>query len=127
MADEAARLFIAIYTDADVHGGLATQLRLRGFDAISAYEAGNAKLDNSDQLEYAISQRRAILTCNIKDFEPLVKEWWRADRKHYGVIVSEQIPIGEMLRRIVRLLNMASAGEMENSYRDLAEFADRSD
>lgn len=127
MANEAARLFIALYTDADVHGGLAAQLRRRGFDAISAYEAGNATLDDADQLEYAVSQRRAILTCNIKDFAPLVEEWWEAGRKHYGVIVSEQIPIGEMLRRVVRLLNTVSAEEMENGYRDLAEFAGRGD
>lgn len=127
MANEAARLFIALYTDADVHGGLAAQLRRRGFDAISAYEAGNARLDDPDQLEYAVSQRRAILTCNIKDFEPLVKEWWQVGRKHYGVIVSEQLQIGEMLRRVVRLLNTVSADEMENGYRVLAEFADQGD
>jgi hypothetical protein len=125
MANEAARLFIAVYTD--VHGGLAAQLRRRGFDAVSAYEVGNARPDDSDQLEYAANQRRAILTCNIKDFEPLFEEWWQAGRKHYGVIVSEQLPIGEMLRRVVRLLNTMSADEMENGYRDLAEFTDRSD
>ena len=123
MASEATRLFVALYTDADVHGGLAAQVRRRGFDAISAYEAGNAALDDSDQLEYAVSQRRAILTCNARHFEPLLEEWWQADRKHYGVIISEQVPIGEMLRRVIRLLNTVSADEIENGYRDLAEFA----
>ena len=67
MADEFARLFVAIYTDADIHGGLAAQIRLRGFDAISAYETGNAELSDPDQLAYAVSQRRAILTCNLLD------------------------------------------------------------
>ncbi len=124
MADEAARLFVTLYTDADVHGVLAAQIRRRGFDAISAYEAGNAALDDNDQLAYAASQRRAILTCNARHFEPLFEEWWRAGRKHYGVIVTEQLPVGEMLRRVLRLLNAVSAEEMENSYRDLAEFAD---
>ena len=125
MANEAERLFIALYTDADIHGRLAAQLRGNGFDAISAYEASNAQLDDSDQLEYAASHRRAILTCNAKDFEPLVKEWWWAGRKHYGVIVSEQLPLGEMLRRVMRLLNTLSSDEMENGYRDLGEFAER--
>ena len=68
MAHEPERLFIALYTDADVHGKLAGQIRRRGFDAISAYEAGNAQLDDPDQLEYSVNQRRTILTCNIKDF-----------------------------------------------------------
>lgn len=126
MANEAARLFVALYTDADVHGGLAAQIRRRGFDAVSAYEAGSAELDDPDQLEYAVSQRRAILTCNIRHFEPLLKDWWQAGRKHYGIVVSEQLPIGEMLRRVMRFLNAVSVDEMENAYRDLAEFADRS-
>jgi hypothetical protein len=125
MADQNTRIFIALYTDADVHGGLATQIRRRGFDAISAYEADNASLDDPDQLEYAASQRRAILTCNAKDFVPLLEEWWPAGRKHYGVIVSEQLPIGEMLRRVLRLLNTISADEMEDEFWNLAEFADR--
>jgi len=127
MENETARLFITLYTDADVHGKLAAQLRRRGFDVISAYEIGNAQLDDPDQLEYAISQRRALLTCNARDFAPLVEEWSWTGRKHYGVIASEQIPIGEMLRRLVRFLNTVTADEMENGYRDLAEFADRSD
>ena len=125
MANDAPRLFIALYTDADVHGGLAAQIRRRGFDAISAYEAGNATLDDEDQLKYAASQRRAILTCNAKHFEPLFERWWQAGRKHYGVIVSEQMPIGEMLRRVLRLLNAVSADEMDNGYRDLAQFANQ--
>lgn len=124
MADEATRLFVTLYTDADVHGALAAQIRRRGFDAISAYEVGNAALDDNDQLAYAVSQRRAILTCNARHFEPLFEEWWQAGRKHYGVIVTEQLPLGEMLRRVLRLLNAISAEEMENSYRDLAEFGD---
>lgn len=125
MADESARLFVAIYTDADIHGGLAAQIRLRGFDAISAYETGSAELSDPDQLAYAVSQRRAILTCNAKDFAPLSDSWWQTGRQHYGIIVSEQLPLGEMLRRMLRLLDSISADTLENGYRNLAEFAGR--
>jgi len=125
MAEQATRLFIALYTDADVHAGLAARIRRRVFDAISAYEAGNASLDDPDQLKYAVSQRRAILTCNAKDFVPLLEEWWQAGRKHYGIIASEQVPIGEMLRRVLRMLNTISAEDMEDGFRNLAAFADR--
>ena len=126
MADESEkRLFVAIYTDADVHGKLASHIRLRGFDALSAYEAGNAALDDPDQLAFATSQGRAILTCNAKDFAPLMEEWWDQGRKHYGVIVSEQLVLGEMLRRVLRLLDSVSAEELENSFRDLGEFTSR--
>lgn len=103
----------------------ASPSRRRGFDAISAYEADHAALDDDDQLKYAAGQRRAVLTCNAKHFEPLFEGWWQAGRKHCGVIVSEQMPIGEMLRRVLRLLNTVSADEMENGYRDWPEFADQ--
>jgi len=55
---------------------------------------------------------------------PLLDEWFQAGRKHYGVIVSEQVPIGEMLRRALRMLNTISADDMEDGFRNLAEFAD---
>ncbi len=125
MADKIERLFITLYTDADVHGKLAAQIRARGFDAISAYEAGHAALDDLEQLEYATSQQRAILTCNARHFAPLYQQWWQAKRKHYGIIVSQQLPVGEMLRRVLCMLNQLSAEELENGYRNLAEFSER--
>jgi len=38
MAEDDDSLFITLYTDADVHGELAKQVRGRGFKARSAYE-----------------------------------------------------------------------------------------
>ncbi len=125
MADAETSLFIRLYTDADVHGKLARLVRQRGFDAVSAYEVGNGGLDDPEQLAYAASQRRAIVTCNIKHFAPLFDEYWQASQEHYGIIVSAQLPIGEMLRRVLLLLNSVSVDEMRNNYKNLAEFAER--
>lgn len=75
MGNTQAGVTITLYTDADVHGKLAQQLRNSGYDVISAYEAGNAALNDPEQLEFAVSQGRAILTCNAKDFAPLFQEW----------------------------------------------------
>lgn len=123
MAVTETYLFIKLYTDADVHGKLAGLIRQHKFDAVSAYEAGNSRLDDPDQLAYAVSQRRAILTCNIRHFAPLFDAYWQTGRKHYGIIVSAQLPVGEMLRRVLRLLDNVPAGEMQNNYKNLAEFA----
>ncbi len=57
----AARLFIGLYTDADVDQELARQLRRRGFDAMSAREVNNYLSTDNEQLEFAITQRWAIL------------------------------------------------------------------
>ncbi len=122
MADVGEALFIKLYTDADIHGKLAELIRQKQFDAVSAYETGNKRLDDSEQLAYAVSQGRAILTCNICHFAPLFDEYWQASRKHYGIIVSEQLPIGEMLRRMLNLLDSVSADEMRNNWKNLAEF-----
>jgi hypothetical protein len=116
------RLYIALYTDADVDGRLAKQIRLRNFDAISAYEVGNGALEDDAQFEFAANQRRAIVTHNAHDFEPLVAQYYAQGKNHFGLIVAEQLPIGELLRRLLRLLNAVDADEMKNSYRDLGEF-----
>ncbi|MFQ5814310.1 MAG: DUF5615 family PIN-like protein [Anaerolineae bacterium] len=121
----AEQLFVALYTDADVIPKLARLLHERDFDAVSAHEVGNAELEDSEHLAYAASQGRAILTYNTKDYAPLFDEYWWAGREHYGLIVSEQLPIGELLCQVLRFLNTVTADEMQNNYKDLGEFAER--
>ncbi len=121
----AGPLFVALYTDADITPKLARLLRERGFDAVAAHEVGNAELEDAEHLAYAASQGRAILTYSSKDYAPLVDQYWWAGKEHHGIIVSEQLPVGELLRRVLRFLNTMTADEMRNNYRDLAEFAAR--
>jgi hypothetical protein len=125
MSAEATPLFIALYTDADVGSDLAKQLRERGFDAVSALELGRYRLSDQEQFDYAVSEERAILTFNIKHFTSLFEIYWNAGTAHYGVIVSEQIPFGELLRRALNLLNTVTADEMKNNIKYLGEFVER--
>ena len=53
---EEPRLFIALYTDADVDQALARELRARGFDAVSPRDVANHALSDQAQLDYAIAQ-----------------------------------------------------------------------
>lgn len=64
---------IRIYTDEDIDGNLAPQLRRRGYSAVSCAEAGNANQELPDewQLEYATRNGRAILSHNIADYVKL--------------------------------------------------------
>lgn len=118
-------LSVALYLDADVDRKLAEQLRAKGFEAISAREVGNDELSDEAQLAYAVAQKRALLTHNVRHFVPMFKEWWNAGKSHHGIIVSEQLPIGEMLRRTLELLNTITADEMVNNIKNLAEFAEQ--
>jgi hypothetical protein len=118
-------LFITLYTDADVHGELAAKVRERGFEAWSAYEKKRAGLTDDEQLEYAAEQSGTLLTHNIKHFEPLYRQWHAAGTHHAGIVVSQRLGVGELLRRVLRLLNRVAADEMRDNLKNLAEFAER--
>jgi hypothetical protein len=122
MAVDPPRLYIALYTDQDVDAELAQMIRAEGHDAISTYEAGNAGQSDREQLQYAAQHQRALLTHNSKHFDPLFNEFAEQRFEHYGLITSQQLHVGEMLRRVLRLLDSVSAEEMKGNYKNLGEF-----
>ncbi|MCP4608493.1 MAG: hypothetical protein GY845_07250 [Planctomycetes bacterium] len=120
-----ATLFIRLYLDADVNIRLARNLRQVNYDCVSAHEVGNSGLDDESQLTFAAREDRTLLTHNIQDFVPIFERWWYARQNHSGIVVSQQIQLGELQRRVMRLLDTVTADEMINNIRNLAEFADR--
>lgn len=67
----------------------------------------------------------AILTYNIQDFIKLAQTWHASGRKHAGIIVSEQFSqrsFGELLRRVLRLLDSITAEEIHNRVVYLQQF-----
>ena len=62
---------IKFYLDEDVDENLAVALVREGFDIITTKEVGNKKNPDDLQVQYAVSQKRAVLTHNAKDFIPL--------------------------------------------------------
>ena len=105
---------IKLYIDEDVRKLLAKVLRDRGYDALSSEEAGMNGKSDAEQLEFAISQGRAILTHNISHFAKLAEEYVANNRHHYGVLFSQQIEFGELLRRTIRFLSARSAEQIMN-------------
>lgn len=93
---------LTLYTDEDVDADLADQLRRDGYDVLSCRDAGNAHQGFSDewQLHFAVTQGRAILVHNIRDYVPLDESWRRRGEEHFGIIMVEQLPIGELVRRV---------------------------
>jgi hypothetical protein len=63
-------------------------------------------------LQYATEQGRVIFTFNRGDFFRLHTEWLRNDQHHSGIIVSDQVGIGVILRRLLRLIDEKSASDM---------------
>lgn len=117
--NELSALFVKVYLDEDVHKRLAQALRLRGFDVVSAYEVGHQQVDDKDHLAYAADQNRAIVTFNIPDFVRLHRDYVLSGKEHWGIILSEQLPISEMVHRLLYFLNHVTADEIKNQLRYL--------
>jgi TnpA family transposase len=77
------------------------------------------------QLIFATERRTALLTYNAQDFIPLARAWYRDGREHAGIVISEQMSqgrLGELLRRVLRLLNTVTAENMQNRIVFLQQF-----
>ena len=118
-------LYIRLYLDADVDVRLAGWLRSAGYDCVSARELGHHTLGDEAILEYAAGERRTLFTHNTQDFVPIFRRWWHAERSHAGIIVSQQLPLGELQKRALSLLDRVTAEEMSSNIVNLAEFAAR--
>jgi predicted nuclease of predicted toxin-antitoxin system len=118
-------LFIRLYFDRHIMTRLAVDLRGRGYDVLTTEEAGKDTASDEEQLAFATSEKRTILTYNIRDFAPLHEAWQAAARPHAGIIVSQQLgsrQYGLLLQRMLRLLNHLTAEEMLGNFVHLEQF-----
>ena len=106
---------VGFFTDEDVYGEVAPQLRAAGFNAISTPEAARLGRDDPSQLEWAASAGLCLVTFNVDDFARLHHLWLVQGRHHCGVIVSQQRPIGEIIRRLLTLGQARSAEDMKGA------------
>lgn len=107
---------IKLYLDQNIDPALAHVLRSKGFDVLSAYESGLAGKQDEEQLEYAISQKRALLTFNAKDFAPLAEMFYEQGREHFGIILSAQyaVPFKELVHLTSKLLQKTQQDDLMN-------------
>jgi predicted nuclease of predicted toxin-antitoxin system len=83
------RLFITLYADEDVDVLVADLMRARGFDMLTTREAQRLHATDEEQLAFAASEGRAILTHNRADFRIAASNLYR-----YG-----ETPCGNPRRR----------------------------
>ena len=101
---------------------LAVQLREYGFDVTSTVEKGLMEADDDEQLAYAASSQRAIVTFNHKDFAVRHQRYMKEGQEHWGIILSTEESMDILRRRLLRLLNTLTAEELKNQIRWLNEF-----
>lgn len=90
---------IKLYLDEDVDPLLAKVIRDRGYNVLTTHEAKMHKSDDYEQIDFATSQGRTILTHNIRDFHRIAKEYAEINKFHAGIILSSQLPFKELLKK----------------------------
>ncbi len=79
---------LAFLLDEDISYRVAEGLRQHGVDAISVHEASraNRSLSDEDQLVFAASAGRVLVTYNRADFQVLDAKWRMQGRTHAGIL-----------------------------------------
>lgn len=90
--------------DEDIHGPAAAGLRARGVDVLRVQEAGTQGDNDEKQLALAVRLERTMVTFNRGDYARLHKEYMLSGRHHCGIIVSRQMPPGELIKHVLLLL-----------------------
>lgn len=110
-------IFICLYLDEDVNVLVADLLQAKGFDVIAARDAGQLRTTDAEQLAYAVSQARTLVTHNRTDFEELVQNYFDSGQTHYGVILAVRRSPQEIAQRLLVILNQVTSDEMQNQVR----------
>jgi hypothetical protein len=104
---------IKLYLDEDAQSSdLIQALRARQIDVVTVSDIDLLGQADDVHLQYATEQGRVIFTFNRGDFFRLHTEWLRSDRHHSGIIVSDQVRTGVVMRRLLRLIDEKSASDM---------------
>jgi len=113
---------IRFFTDEDIHGSLAPALRRAGVVAVSTPEANRLGESDESQLHWSTSQGFVFVTFNVADFARRHFEWVQNGESHSGIVVSQQRPIGDALRRLLHLANSLDAEIMKNRLEFLGDW-----
>jgi len=102
---------ISFHTDENCHEAIGAGLRRRGFDVTTTSEADLRGRSDEDQLQFAASQGRVLITHDA-DFLRLHQQGY----PHTGIAYCRQgdRSIGEILRSLIRIAELLTPEEMNN-------------
>src|SRR3954470_13365146 len=103
-----------LYLDEHMSKRLARQVRRHDIDITFTQEMGMMKASDKEQLAFAVTQQRAIVTSDFGDYNRLHKEYLLAESEHWGIILTDQAPINILTSRLVALSIMFTADELKN-------------
>jgi hypothetical protein len=105
---------ISLYLDEHIQLGLAEALRARGVDILTTQEAGNIGLGDLAQLLFSTQRKRSLFSYNKRHFAKIHHQWMAMKKPHGGIILSDQLAIGVVLRRVMKLYSSLNPDDMRN-------------
>ncbi|MEA2574164.1 MAG: hypothetical protein QOH93_1462 [Chloroflexia bacterium] len=111
---------IRIYLDEDAMSrSLINALRSRGVDVTVASDVGMRGRSDAEHLAYTTDGGLVLFSFNMGHYMALHTSWLQQGQSHTGLILSDQhYDVGELMRRILRIVAGLSAEQMQ----DRAEF-----
>jgi predicted nuclease of predicted toxin-antitoxin system len=107
-------IFASLYMDEDMSALVATLLRSRGLDVTTVPEQSTLGKTDSEQLEFAASLGRCLVTHNRVDFERLHLQFIEEGREHCGIIIVPQKTAYEVVQRVGILVNTLTVDSINN-------------
>jgi hypothetical protein len=106
---------LRFYLDEDaMRTSIVRALRARHVDVITAFEADLMGQLDEVHLAHAAAQGRVLVTFNRGDFAKLHKAYLATSRHHAGIVLSDQLGTGIIVRRLLKLLASRSAEDMHD-------------
>ncbi|MCI0391261.1 MAG: DUF5615 family PIN-like protein [Acidobacteria bacterium] len=106
---------VSLYLDEDAQDNdLIHALRLHNVDVVKAWAVGMRQREDEEHLLFATAQGRVLFGFNAGDYQQLHTEFLTQGRSHGGIILAKQqvYSVGELMRRLLKLIAMKSAEEM---------------
>jgi hypothetical protein len=105
---------LSFYLDEHIQSSVTEALKARGVDVLTTQEAGNVGKDDENQLIFATKSERVLFSYNKRHFAKIHYEWMVEKKPHNGIILSDQLPVGMILRRLMKLYFSLASGDMKN-------------
>ena len=95
-----------VYLDECVDVLIGRLLSSRGFECLTAVDAGHLGWSDEKHLEFARSESRILITHNRVDFERLALAWWSQQKEHAGIILAiRRVDSYALTRHLLQALN----------------------